>query len=374
MYHYVTAGVRYLVWVDLGFSFYSSRSYLEDISAALSLPLWDVTKVPDAEFVLYPLSSVPTVIAAAVPQRYAMVEGDMILYSTTIYDTTLGYECDRCGVWQVGEQKSPICYQCQFMGRVLLIGLGPDVDPDYISIANRSPGTVVRMDVPGVCILMLQGVMSFCGVDQSLPPDLVIEDIPYKFNEDGSVSQIVMGIEQGKDPYIFWGKILDYPGRLWTLRYGDWARYSVYVYCGQAVWSMKPVLPEREKVLIKRKIRKKQKRYRALMSDLKLLLTSGKNKESRVVSRIIAENKQCREKLVSQLECKDYLSSALVTPAPRLLIRRMMADWHDTTMHLTLATVPLVECMASIMPRTISSAKGIDDGKVDLLLEECEWL
>jgi len=70
----------------------------------------------------------------------------------------------------------------------------------------------------------------------------------------------------------------------------------------------------------------------------------------------------------------NYIPAAFVDPAPRLLIRRMMADWHDTTMQLTLAVVPLIEWIASIMPRTLSSVKGIDDGVLGAVFEECEWL
>jgi len=51
-----------------------------------------------------------------------------------------------------------------------------------------------------------------------------------------------------------------------------------------------------------------------------------------------------------------------------------MADWHDTTTQLTLAAVPLVDWIASIMPRTLSSAKGVDDGKGEVPVEECDWL
>lgn len=377
MYQYVISERRYLVWVDLGYSFYSSRRCLEEIASTLSLPLWDPNKVPDSEFVLYPLSSMPTMIVAAVPQRYSLADGDQVLYSSSKCDVEMGYECDKCGVWQVGEYHLPICYQCQFIGHDLLIGLGVDVDPSYISIANRSPGTVVRMDVPGISIILLRNNIHMVTSDQVLVPDLVIEEVPYKFSSDGSVSQLSAGIEQGDVQYVFWGKVLDYPEREWTLRYGDWARYSVYVYCGQPVWFQKHVLSKRERFHVRKKLRKKQSRITALQLKVQSLVNLGKDEQLNAVQNAIAWQTRKKKMLSYQLEIHDtstYLALALVSPAPRLLMRRMMADWHDTTMQLTLAAVPLVEWIASIMPRTISSAKGVDDGRGDFLVEECEWL
>jgi len=321
MYQHVSEGVRYLVWVDMGFSFYSSRALLEDVSRMLALPLWDVSRVPSAEFVLYPLTSTPTVLSAQVPSPYVMGEGDQVVYSSALCDEAVGYECGRCGVWQIGTVLSGLhhCYQCCFMGRDLLIGLGPDVLPSYIMLANRSPGTVVRIDMPGVRVVVLGASHMAKAVvsRKDVSADLIVEDIPFKFNRDGSVVELVFGCESQDVPYVFWGKVSDYPGRIWTLRYGQWARYVAYVMTGQAYWEC------------------------------------------------VRGSTKTRKKIVQR---------SYIDPAPRLLIRQMMADWQDTTMQLTLAAVPLVEWISSIMPRAISSAKGIDDDRGETVLEDCEWI
>jgi len=114
---------------------------------------------------------------------------------------------------------------------------------------------------------------------------------------------------------FFWGKVQDYPEQPYLLRYGEWARYQAIMFRGQAQWQ-----------------------------------------------RACGTKRRRRRK------------SFLVEPQPRFLFRRAMADWHDTTTQLTLAAVPLVDWIASIMPRTLSSAKGVDDGKNDVPVEECDWL
>jgi len=321
MYQHVCGGVRYLVWVDMGFSFYSSRALLEEVARTLALPLWDVSMVPSAEFVLYPLTSTPTVVAAQTPTPYKIAEGDQVVYFSALCDDAVGYECDRCGVWQIGAMLSGSfhCYQCQFIGRDLMIGLGPGVSSSYIALANRSPGTVVRIDIPGVQVVVLGGsrMSRLTPLRKDESADLIVDDIPWKFVGDGSVAELVHGFESHDVPYIFWGKVSDYPGRVWTLRYGEWARYTAYVMTGQAFW---------ECVRGSTKVRKK------------------------------------------------IMWRSRIDPAPRLLTRQMMADWHDTTMQLTLAAVPLVEWISAIMPRAISSAKGVDDDRGETVLEDCEWL
>jgi len=388
MYQYVESGIRYLVWVDMGYSYYSSRSYLQDVSATLFLALWNVSSVPNSEFVMYPLSSTPSVIAVAAVQRYVMCETDRVLYRSNKCEPEVGYECQRCGAWQVGEQQLPTCYQCQCIGQDLLIGLGVDVDPAYIAVANRSPGTVVRMDTSGICIIVLRDKISLSDAEQPRPPDLIIQDIPYKFNQDGSVTQLSVGIEQGDVSYVFWGKVCDYPGRKWTLRYGDWARYPVYVYCGQAVWFQKGRFSSEKGV--RNKIKRITQRNVSLQHRVRWLLDTDNNGQLKALRKTISRNERYKKNLLRSLKGGDegdYIASALsdgmdvtyfpaafVGPAPRLLIRRMMADWHDTTIQLTLAAVPLIEWIASIMPRTLSSAKGVDDGMSDVVFEECEWL
>jgi len=316
MYQYVKAGQRYLVWVDMGYSFYSSKSFLQEVAGTLAIPLWDMCKVPVAEYVLYPLSSVPTVVASEVMQPYTMGQDDKVLYSDTVVGINRGYECTACGVWQIGlfVDGKTTCFQCQNPGRELLIGVGPEVSQADILNINRSPGRVVRMSVGGVCVLLLGHAIAPINDHQAVP-DLIIEEIPYLFKKNGSVVQLVQGLENQEVSYVFWGKVEDYPEQPYSLRYGEWARYQAIMYRGQAQWQ-----------------------------------------------RACGTKKRRRRK------------NLLVEPQPRFLFRKAMADWHDTTTQLTLAAVPLVDWIASIMPRTLSSAKGVDDGKSEVPVEECEWL
>jgi len=329
MYQYVDGGgTRYLVWVDMGFSYYSTRVLLQDIAAVLRLPLWELSQVPSEEFVLYPLTSAPTVLTSSPVRAYMMSRTDSIIIRNESWRAGQGYECLRCGVWQVGirDMNYDNCVQCDNPGRTVFIGLGPDISHAAMADADRSPGRVVRMDLPGLCVVLLGQPIDDARCHEIRQPDIVIQEVPYIFNSNGSVQEVVTGIEAHDVPYVFWGKISDYPGKYAELRRGEWGRYNVVVTMGQARWVEK----------IKRRGSTKSARRRA-----------------RLKPRYV------------------YVE---VVPQPRLLIRRALADWHDTTMHLTLASVPIMDWVSALVPRVFSSAKGVDDGRGGTVSEECEWL
>jgi hypothetical protein len=306
MYQYDEKGIRKLVWVDMGYSYYSSKALLENIAATLKIPIMETSPVPNGELVLYPLSSVPQAVCNVQLEQYVLGKKDKVWYQTAVMEENIGYECQRCGMWQVGKVQGngQECAQCQNLRSEILIGIGPEVSRQCIIQANRSPGKVVKMKEPGLRIVVRPETSEKKKKNIIRAPDIILQNIAYFITADGVVKVGKRKQRTHKEIYVFWGRREDYPGKAYNLRYGEWARYDIYFKKGRATW---------------------------------------KN------------------------------NGDVCIPKPRVIIKRSIADWYDTTTQATLASVPIMDWVTSIMPRTLSSAKGVDDGKAEVIVEECDW-